>query len=242
MIPAPMVDLWYVRIDSVDASTLAAVERLMTPEERARRDRFVFEKNQVEYLVTRALCRLVLASYVGRAPEALVFQRTELGRPLLEETGDLAFNLTNTVELVACAVARGHEIGVDAEPLHRADQVLNVAKRVFTDSERAGLDALPLPARRRRAVELWTLKEAYIKAKSAGFSLPVERFEVRFSDDGSRTLAFYPPLDDAPERWALATVEVEGHLLSTCAERVPGAPEPVLRVRPADLARLPAAQ
>jgi len=237
----PTVDLWYVRIADLDPGTLARLERLMTEEERARRDRFVFEKNKVEYLATRALCRTALASYVGRAAEGLVFHRTEHGRPLLEETGDVAFNLTNTVELVACAVARGHEIGVDAEPLHRADQVLKVATRVFTDAERAGLAERPLEPRRRRAVELWTLKEAYIKAKSAGFSLPVERFEIRFAEGetewGTRTLAFYPPLDDRPERWALATVEVEGHLISTCAERLPGAPDPVVRLRRAELSR-----
>jgi 4'-phosphopantetheinyl transferase len=233
----PTVDVWYVKIADLGAEILARLEGLMTAEERQRRDRFVFEKNKVEYLATRALCRTVLASYVGRAAEGLVFHRTEHGRPLLEETGDVAFNLTNTVELVACAVARGHEVGVDAEPLHRADQVVKVAKRVFTDAERAGLDERPLEARRRRAVELWTLKEAYIKAKSAGFSLPVERFEIRFADDGTRSLAFYPPLDDRPERWALATVEVEGHLISTCSERLPGAPDPVVRLRRADLSR-----
>jgi 4'-phosphopantetheinyl transferase len=234
------VDVWYVCTDDVDPVAIDASSRLMAPEERAAHARFVFERNRHEYLVTRGLARGVLAMYANRDPGELSFYRTEHGRPLLSDPGGLSFNLTNTVALVACAVSRDHEIGLDAEPLTRADDVLKVAHTVFTAGERAHLDGLPFAARRRRAVELWTLKEAYIKARSMGFSLPVDRVEMTFSDrEGDLPrIAFFPPVDDDPRRWSFVTFEIEGHLVSTCTE-VHGPDEPVgIEIHRADLAQM----
>jgi 4'-phosphopantetheinyl transferase len=231
------VDIWHVRTDALDAGAVEACLALLTAEEKAQHGRFVFDRHRHEYLVTRGLARGVLATYVDCPPGALSFRRTEYGRPLLEPQTELSFNLTNTVSLVACAVARSREVGVDAEPMDRGDQVLGVAETVFTASERAMLAALDLPARRRRAVELWTLKEAYMKARGLGFHLPVTKFEVRF-ESGRTSLAFHPPVEDAPERWALQTTEVDGHLISTCIEMRGGEPPVGVNLRRADLGAL----
>jgi 4'-phosphopantetheinyl transferase len=232
------VDLWHVRTDALDERTVEACKRLMTAEETARHGRFVFDRHRHEYLVTRGLACGVLARYVDRAPSELSFQRTEHGRPLLDEHPDLSFNLTNTVELVACAVVRARDIGVDAEPLHRGDEVLRLAKAVFTQAERDGLDVLVGPARRRRAVELWTLKEAYIKARGLGLALPVDHVEVQFADAGPPRLAFFPPVDDVAARWSLSLFELDGHFVSTCVERRREDGPPTIRVHRADLAEL----
>lgn len=208
------VEIAWVAAGSVDAETLARCLALLDAEERERHDRFVFEKNKVEYLLTRGLERGVLARATGRRPNELAFRRTALGRPELEPPGDLRFNLTNTVHMVAIAVASGREVGVDAEPLARAEQVLGVAESVFTERERASLAALAPEARQTRAVTLWTLKEAYIKARGMGFSLPVQEFEVTDDD----RLRFEPSIDDDPRRWRLYTRRVADHLVSLCVE------------------------
>jgi 4'-phosphopantetheinyl transferase len=213
----PRVELWYARTDWIrDDEEISAYARLLASSEQERRARFVFERHRHEYLVTRALARTVLATYVRRPPETLCFVITDHGRPLLEDGGDLRFNLTNTVALVACAVCLRGEIGADAEPLARGDDVLGVAETVFTDHERQALSRLPPLARRRRAVELWTLKEAYMKARGLGFSLPVERFEMHFTE-ARPDLRLLPPLLDE-RRWTFQTLEIEDHLVSICVE------------------------
>lgn len=212
------VDLWYVRTDAVDAAVAQRCHDLLDASERERHARFVFAQHRHEYLVTRGLARGVLARYLERSPGALSFRRTEYGRPVLDDAGDLRFNLTNCVDFVACAVVRGREIGIDAEPLARGDDVLGVAEVVFTPFERKRLSELPLPACRRRAVELWTQKEAYMKARGLGMSLPADRFEVECSDGARPALRFLPPIDDVPGRWALETLKIEGHLVSVCVE------------------------
>jgi 4'-phosphopantetheinyl transferase len=231
------VDVWYVAADDVrDPSVVRACTALLTDEERIRHAAFVFEKHRHEYLVTRALVRAVLASYVGVAPSALAFVRNEYGRPTLTPPGRVRFNLTNTVELVACGVAHDCEVGIDAEPLSRADNILALRETVFTKDERDALDVLPVAERRRRAVAMWTLKEAYIKARGMGMSLPVERLHLTFDALGDiHALSFLEPVVDTPSRWSLSTHAIGEHLLSVCVE----APSrPAVVTRRADLGAL----
>jgi 4'-phosphopantetheinyl transferase len=216
-------ELWYVQTSEVaKPSLVAACMSLLTKTEQEQRTRFVFEKNRHEYLVTRALAHWALARWTGGRPGEVALRRTEYGRPVLDPPSDVRFNLTNTIELVACLVASGRELGVDAEPLARGDDILEVADTVFRTRERQMLSELPLPERRRRAVELWTCKEAYMKARGMGMSIPPKQFQIDYGR-GAPVLDLRE-LDDDEARWDLATHEVEGHLLSTCIERIDSKP------------------
>jgi 4'-phosphopantetheinyl transferase len=214
------VDLWYVRTDDVGGAVLLrACNEILATDERARGRALVFEKDRHEHLVTRALCRGVLARALDTRPGSLSFRRTPYGRPELDPPSGLRFNLTNTVTLVACAVARGREVGLDAEPATRADDILQVAHVVFTRAEREQLALLDGAARRVRALQLWTAKEAYIKARGLGFSLPPMKFELEVRE-GDMTLRFLEDLGDRPDRWEIATHEIEGHMVALCTERL----------------------
>ncbi len=194
--------------DDVIQRTLATLE----PEAAKRCAAFVFEHSRREYLVTRALVRDVLAAHT-EGP--LAFARSEYGKPSLDPPRDLHFNLTNTKELVGCAIVRGWEIGLDAEPLDRGDTILEIAETVFVASERDEIAGLGLGSRRRRAVEMWTRKEAYMKALGTGLSLPP--LEVVLADV-ERTHAF-------------ATFEVADHLLALCIDRAGPTPSSATLVR-----------
>lgn len=231
------IDLWYVRTDEVvGGALLAACHEILTTAEREQHQRFVFEKNRHEFLVTRGLCRGVLARELGAAPRELEFRRNEYGRPELVPQTSLRFNLTNTIGLVACAVAHGREVGVDAEPLSHAARVFEVAATVFSERERHLLSRTEDAGRERHAVSLWTLKEAYMKARGMGFAIPPERFELDL-DWPRAGLSFLEPLGDEPARWELTVREIEGHIVATCVERL-GVPAVEVIARRADLGSL----
>jgi 4'-phosphopantetheinyl transferase len=234
------VDLWYARTrDLAGSPALETVWALLGPDEQKRHDRFLFEKNKLEFLVTRAVERAVLSQCLAVAPTELELVRTDYGRPLLALPAKLHFNLTNTVELIACAVSREGEVGIDAEPLARADDVIDIASSVFTRGERDMLDRLPLVDRRQRAVRLWTLKEAYMKARGLGMSLPPEQFALRF-DASEPTLECPTAVDPDPARWVFVTRELEDHLVSVCVERsLEARPTPLeVRVTALDAAQI----
>ena len=86
-------------------------------------------------------------------------------------------------------------------------QSLAVAQRVSTEAELEEMAALPEAARRDRFLVLWTLKEAYIKARGDGLSFPLSRFEVSLTPGDPPALL--RTWDDPPEaaRWSLQALE-----------------------------------
>ncbi len=204
-----------------EPALLAAYDALMTDAERARQRAFVFERHRIESLVTRALVRTALSRYRPVAPEAWRFEKNEHGCPRIEPPCGLSFNLSNHPTMVVCAVTEGAAIGVDVEPLSRAPEIVEVAGDVFTPTEQAELATLGPEGKRDRAVTLWTLKEAYIKARSLGLALPLDGFAFRFDDPTRPRISFAASIDDDPARWWFHTVDVAEHRIALALERAP---------------------
>jgi len=208
-LPANEAHLWYLVDDPPieGAGLFSTYEAWLLPEERARRDRYYFEKNRREYLLTRALCRSVLSRYEDLRPEAWTFTQNEYGRPAiaLSRGAWISFNLSNTTGLITCLVAREREVGVDVEDTARAGETVQVADRFFAPSEAAELRSLPESRQRGRFFDYWTLKEAYIKARGMGLAIPLEQFafSLREARDSTRSIsiAFDPRLADVPSTW-----------------------------------------
>lgn len=188
---------------AVDADWLAAARELLNAEEQARHDRFLFARNRRQFMVARVLVRQVLAAYTGVPAAALRFVANAHGRPELAEPREgLRFNLSHTDGLVALALAREAELGVDVEDAERRARPEEVADHFFAPAEVAGLMALPPQARTRRFFDLWTLKEAYIKARGMGLAIPLDAFAYDLS--GGRAaidLAIDASLGDPRAGW-----------------------------------------
>jgi 4'-phosphopantetheinyl transferase len=192
---------------------LRRYEALLDEAELRRMHAFRFERHRREYLVTRALVRTTLSRYREGAPEAWRFRTNEYGRPALEDPDGLYFNLTNHPTMVVCAVAGHLDVGVDVEPLDRADDILGVAPTVFSPVELRELGSLSGDARRDRALSLWTLKEAYIKARGMGLSLPLAGFSFRFGE-GHPEITFHDGISDDVDRWVFRILDLAEHRIA----------------------------
>jgi len=94
--------------------------------------------------------------------------------------------------MVACLIAPSQESGIDVENVERPGETIEVADRYFSCFESAALRALPVEAQHRRFFEYWTLKEAYIKARGLGLSLPLEQFSFHIEADRPVRISFDP--------------------------------------------------
>jgi 4'-phosphopantetheinyl transferase len=210
------VHVWYCRYDPAPDPRLAArYEALMTDEERARCARFHFERDRHLFRVTRALVRTTLSRYGTCEPTAWRFGANEYGRPHISGPVDGPhFNLSNTHGLVACAVAPHERIGVDVENTTRKTEPLQIADRFFSRDEVAALKALPATRHRERFFALWTLKEAYIKARGMGLAIPLGEFSYSL-DDGAIRIRFGDKIEDTPQTWHFALTQAsEQHVLA----------------------------
>ena len=112
------------------------------------------------------------------------FRESQYGKPELVRTSreeTLNFNLSHSHEAALVAVTLRRQIGVDIEYIKREFEWEEVAARFFAPGEVAGLRALPQEQQRRAFFTCWTRKEAYIKAKGGGLSIPLQEFEVSVS-------------------------------------------------------------
>lgn len=176
------VDIWCARLpDEGNFELFHSYRGILTPEETERYGRFAFEKDRRQFLLTRALERDVLSRYLGVDPAALVFTRNEYGKPALAEPigYPITYSLSHTKGLSVCAVAFEQMIGVDVESLQRTLGHQDIAKRFFATSEAAFLESVDKAQKRTEFFRLWTLKEAFIKARGLGLSIPLNSFEIQ---------------------------------------------------------------
>ncbi len=200
-------DLWFVRPeDCADPGLLDEYRGLLDEGELDQLHRFRVEKKKHEHLVSRALVRTVLSHYAPADPRQWAFDRNPHGKPSVAfEPGcsgpPLKFNLSHTDGLVVCLVARGCEVGVDVEDGSRAADFLGLARRFFATAEAAVVESLPDAERPAAFYRFWTLKEAYIKARGLGLSIPLASFAFTLRDDQPPHIAVADPGDDDPARW-----------------------------------------
>jgi len=147
---------------------------LLDGEELARADRFRFAQDRERFIAGHGLLRELLGQQLHRHPKDLVLLRGEFGKPFLE--GDpLHFNLSDTKDAVLVAFSR-QPIGADIETINRHTDHAAVANHYFTPAEVRSI-ATAVDAKR-RFLELWTRKEAVLKACGVGLMDDLHSLEV----------------------------------------------------------------
>ena len=209
---------------------------LCDPSERKRHSAFAVPEPAFEYVVGRALLRTTLGAYLDLLPQDVELVVEELGRPVLAPPHhEVRFSLAHSRGVVVCAVALGASVGVDVEDVERPIEALELAtslgvarrpkdmrqlepaehtQRFFCPSEAADLSVLPEEARRRRFFQLWTLKEACLKALGTGLREGLDRFCFDFSRGDT-----WPQLVSPDPRWQLGQLSVPPRHLVAVALR-----------------------
>jgi 4'-phosphopantetheinyl transferase len=177
------VHLWYGDPAELAADeAIADCRRLLSAAELATCARFAKERDRQLYLAAHALLRRALSYAVPIDPQQWQFSVRRGGKPVLAgpvPEASLHFNLSHTPGLVACAISREFEIGVDVESIERRIDLAALAQRFFSPAEAAELLSFPAAGRQQRFHRYWTLKEAYIKAIGAGLAMPLHSFTMR---------------------------------------------------------------
>jgi 4'-phosphopantetheinyl transferase len=216
------IDLWYTRIATIsDPQLLEAYRALLTPEEVQRAQRFVFDRHRDQYLITRALVRTTLSRYADVEPRDWEFQQDRYGKPHVAGpvTLPLAFNLSHTDGLVICGVAAVSMLGVDVERIDRATEALSIARRFFARPEVEYLASANEPDRRATFFQIWTLKEAYIKARGEGLSIPLADFAFQFRSNEPVSIRFLKSLEDDAQRWQFFQLEANPYRIAIAARQ-----------------------
>jgi 4'-phosphopantetheinyl transferase len=172
--------LWSARL-CPPASVEQRLRQSLDDDERARATRFMMAHDRTRFVVAHGLLRHVLGRYLRVAPELIQYRYANRGKPSLvlpRGAPRLQFNLSHSEDLALFAIVLRRSVGVDVERVQPGRDTAGISARFFSPSEAAAMRALGPDAQVEAFYNGWTRKEAYIKARGEGLSLPLDSFDV----------------------------------------------------------------
>jgi len=144
---------------------------LLSDEERSRAARFRSHRNRDFFIWRRAIRRAFLSSRIGVSARDIRFGTNQNGKPFIANQNLLThvhFSMSHTGNFLLLAISNLRELGIDIESVHDAVDVEPLIYAGCNAAERAALMEIPRNHRARAFLQLWTRKEACIKALGAG--------------------------------------------------------------------------
>ena len=204
---ADEVHLWHASLNDRLSDNL---ESVLSADELSRADRFHFSRDRNHYIAARGILRNLLAAYVGVDAAGLQFSYAEKGKPFLDNAAGctISFNLAHSHGRAVYAFSSAREVGIDIEFIREDLAADKIAERFFSACEVGVLRSVPMELRTQAFFNCWTRKEAYIKARGEGLSMPLDEFDVSLAP-GERAVLLRNHKDEGEAlRWSMQSVPV----------------------------------
>ena len=181
---------------------------LLSPRERERAAAFHFDADRRRFLLSHAFLRDVLSRYLQQNSTEIEFTFNRHGKPSLAGHNSMAFNLSHSGTVAICAIAARRAIGADVERIRPVPDLSDLADLSFSPRERTLLRQYDAAVRLDAFFACWTRKEAYVKARGEGLSIPLDSFDVGM--DPGAPAGKFTEVSSAPgaSRWWWANVPV----------------------------------
>jgi 4'-phosphopantetheinyl transferase len=199
------VSIWRVPAGQPERE-LARFAGLLSADEAARVARFQFEEDRRRAIASRGALRVLLGRELNESPGRIQLAYGAQGKPELTAefaAVDLRFNVSHSHEEILIALAHGRAVGVDIEHVRTGIHDEEISSRYFTAAECAALRSLAPSRRPDGFFAYWTCKEALIKAKGGGLSIPLDTFEVAVDFESENVPARILSPADSREKWSI---------------------------------------
>ena len=162
-----------------EVSALTDAASILADDELRRCEGYIGKEKKAEFILARSTLRRMLSHYLGIRPAEISIDANTYGKPFLRREqqilrrGSLHFNISHTAGLLLWGVALNSEVGVDAQVVRplRGDAAL-IAERFFSREEQERFRGCEHNERLDEFYRIWCRKEAYLKCRGTGFSLP----------------------------------------------------------------------
>ena len=198
------IHIWRAPLD-LEPQLVHQLNTYLASDEQARAARFKFDQDRRRFVAARGILRAVLGTYLHQKPASLMFSYGSHGKPTLQlddAHGGLHFNLSHSHGVALYAVAKTREVGIDVEALRSKSDWEDIARRFFSHREYLEILAQPHEVRSDAFFQCWTRKEAYIKARGLGMTIPLNSFAVSLTSNSLHGLR-----SADSDRWSLRGVE-----------------------------------
>ncbi|MAE71108.1 MAG: phosphopantetheinyl transferase [Gemmatimonadetes bacterium] len=201
---------------------IVSAQLVLTDAERRRASGFLSADRRSAFTASRHLLRVLSGSYLGAEPLSIEITNGEQGKPRIAGSA-LEFNLSHSGDWALLAFAWRRLVGVDIEKVDRRGDRDRIVSRFFSERELRAYRALAPEQREIAFFDVWTRKEAFIKAHGKGVLLGLDRFDVDFAPNAPAALLETRVQGDRTDRWMLDALTVApGYRAAICVEIAPG--------------------
>ena len=144
-----------------EETSLAWAGGLLSAAEKARGEQLMSPAKRKYFYAARASLRWLLAKYLDLSPDMVSIQYEQGGKPSVP---GVYFNVSHSRDRALIAISGTCALGVDLEFIDPTVSYWQVAALAFTSHERQALSGLPVEQQRTAFYEVWTGKEALLKA------------------------------------------------------------------------------
>jgi 4'-phosphopantetheinyl transferase len=164
--------VWRIGLEQ-SVTCLQGLRKILSPEEQARLESYRVELDGRRFLIGRALARMAAAAYWEGDPARISISLGEHGKPGFlqrKETSSLFFNVAHSGDWILLALSQAGEVGVDVEQIRLETDWQAIARRMFSPGENDLLQHADPEIQRRLFFQIWTRREARLKALGTGLS------------------------------------------------------------------------
>ena len=190
----------------VSVEKLAGFESTLSMDEQERAGRFHFEPDRNDFVSGRGILRAILGSYLKIEPNQVHFEYGAFGKPILaNQTANsrLHFNLAHSDGVFLTAVSRLCPVGVDVEHNRMIANPDDLVKQVLSKTEAVDWQSLPNDSKTAAFYNLWTRKEACLKATGDGITERLQEFAVSFMPDEPARVVKSPEMLPSTGGWTV---------------------------------------
>lgn len=206
-------ELHEVHVYSMDFSLmlgcLSEFRKILIEEEIDRANRFHFEKDRNNFVLSRGILRIILAHYLNKSPREIILHFNNYGKPFIREVKNIEFNLSHSKDKLLLAFTNNIPVGIDIEFMNADFVKGDIAGKFFSPFEVSGLKKLPDELKIEGFYNCWTRKEALIKGIGKGLSIPLDSFDVELIP--GKTPAIFDMRFDIKEKGKWQIVDLKLH-------------------------------
>ena len=170
------VQVWQMRVDEPAVEACAA---LLSEEEHARLHRMRLGMARNEFVVGRAMLRVLVGAVLEMPATQISISTGDFGKPSVAR---IEFSVAHSHGNILIALCRNSRVGVDIEWIDKDIETVEIAQQSFSRGEISRLEHREDEQRLLAFYDIWTKKEAMVKAHGQGLTLDLESFTAPEDD------------------------------------------------------------
>ena len=148
-------------------------------QEKNKSKNFINSYLSQQYIISHGLLRYLLAYYTRDNPQNIEYSFNQFDKPFLKNSNsNIQFNMSHSKDYVVYIIALDCQVGIDIEWKSKNIDVQELSDLVLTKEEKIIFNKLRSEEKLNTFYEVWTKKEAILKANGYGLSYPMKLINV----------------------------------------------------------------